>query len=530
MAAKSKNLQSVKFPEKLGVSSKAIEEMINELKENKIEYHSLMILRHGKIAFEGHRYPFGRDVPHAMYSVSKSFVSVAIGFAIDEGLISYDTKVIDIFPAYRLMKQDEKIEKLTVYHLLTMTSGKDVSVFSDKTSYYWVKDFFASKWYAEPGQKWKYISENTYMCAAIIQKVTGMGVREYLKPRLFEPLGFDRMPQWETDREGLEAGGWGLYITPLELAKFTLCMQQGGMYAGKQVIPQWYAEDAVKLHTTCKQNKDADSSSGYGLFFWMSSVPNCPRADGMFSQFGIMFKDYDACLIFTGSEVAEQKVKRIIFKHFPKGFVEETDEKSEEEYKFDFSPMYVLPENKRSVMEKFIEGKKIKFMKNPVLNAAGFPVSVLSFPAVYMSADKCGNINDVVFEFLEDECVFSWTEGEVRNTIHCGMDGKARESKMHLMGIDFTAYSTAAWSFDGALELLIRPIETINARMLRFEFKGKNVTVYPDTLPSSGEMLSGFTEGFGEMLPGNKPAGILRKVSGRAGIVLDQPLFGKIHV
>lgn len=524
----SKKLAVAEFPEKVGVSSAETEKFIEDLKDSKIEYHSVMILRHGKIAFEGHRYPFGRDVPHAMYSVSKSFISIAIGFAIDEGLISLDTRVIDIFPAYRLTKQDEKIERLTVYHLLTMTSGKDVSVFSDKTSYYWVRDFFKARWYAEPGEKWKYISENTYMCAAIIQKVTGMGVREYLKPRLFEPLGINRIPQWETDREGLEAGGWGLYITPEELAKFILCVQNGGRYAGKQVIPQWYAEKATEFHIPCTQFTDENASAGYGMFFWMSKLENCPRADGMFSQFGLMFKDYDATLIFTGSEVDEKKTKDCIFRHFPDIFIEETDEKPSEEYKFDFSPMPVLPASKRSVMENFIGGKKIKFIKNPILNAAGFPVSVLSFPAVYMSADKCGNIDDVVFEFKENECVFSWTEGTVRNSVCCGMDGKPRISGFHLMGIDFTAYSTAAWSFDGALELQIRPVETVNARILRFEFKGKRVLVLPETTPSSGAMLSGFTNGIGETLPGKKPANILRKASGGAGIVLDQPLIGKL--
>ena len=121
---KSKALPRADFPEQVGVSSKAISELLDDFERSQIELHSIMILRHRKVAFETWRDPYAPDIPHTMYSVSKSFTSIAIGFAIDEGLLTLDTKVIDIFPEYRPQKYDENLEKLTVFHLLTMTAGK----------------------------------------------------------------------------------------------------------------------------------------------------------------------------------------------------------------------------------------------------------------------------------------------------------------------------------------------------------------------------------------------------------------------
>ena len=143
---KNKNIPRAKFPEQVGISSKEIGALIRDFDSSGIEVHSMMFIRHGKVAHECYRYPYNSETPHTMYSVSKSFTSIAVGFAIDEGLLTLDTKVIDIFPEFRPKKYDENLEKLTVFHLLTMSAGKDVSLISDKTKGTWVKDFFSSKW------------------------------------------------------------------------------------------------------------------------------------------------------------------------------------------------------------------------------------------------------------------------------------------------------------------------------------------------------------------------------------------------
>lgn len=242
-----------------------------------------------------------------MYSVSKSFTSTAIGFAVEEGLLSLDAKVIDFFPEYHPAKPDEKLEKMTVRHLLTMTSGKNPSLLLDKTKDRWVKDFFDSPWISEPGKMFLYVSENIYMLCAILVRVTGISVTEFLTPRLYEPLGIP-VPYWETDHHGVEVGGWGLMLPAEDFAKFTLCYAQNGVYEGRQVIPAWWVQEATSVHSDNSANRDLDASAGYGYCFWQcGGAENTYRADGMFSQFGIVFKDYDAQLVINCAEVSEQK-------------------------------------------------------------------------------------------------------------------------------------------------------------------------------------------------------------------------------
>ncbi|MBQ2846636.1 MAG: serine hydrolase [Clostridia bacterium] len=524
-----KSIPNADFPEQVGISSNEIEAFIKDIEASGIEAHSMKIIRHGKTAFECYRHPYNSETPHIMYSVSKSFTSVAMGFAIDEGLVKLDTKVIDIFPEYRPKKYDDNLEKMTVYHLLTMTAGKDVSLISDKTKGDWVGQFFSSRWGFAPGEGWKYISENTYMCCAIIKRLTGMGVIDYLKPKLFEPLGITRRPFWESDPEGLEAGGWGLFITTDELARFTLCLHQGGVYDGVQVIPAWYVEEATKKQVENPQYSDRDACCGYGYFFWLNDLKNSYRSDGMFSQFGISFADYDAVLAFTCSEVFEQKARDCIFRHFPHMFIDECETEPEDAVKelslLPLSPIEAAP---RSVLEEFVAGKIIHFGKNLILNAAGWPVSMLPMAVVYMSANRAGNIDNVILEFNENECTMTWDEGKEHNTVVCGMDGKERYSKIRLGEIKFTAVSSAAWRSDSVLEIRMRPLESICERRITLEFKGQNVTLTPSSSPPLSTIADSLKDIVKTFLPNEKIAEIGGKAFVKLEAVVEAPLFGKM--
>ncbi len=532
MAVKEKfELERVRFPEQVGISSAELKSLIDEMKNKNVEVHSMMMIRHGKVAFESWSDPYAPDVPHTMYSVSKSFVSTAIGFAVSEGLVSLDTKVIDLFPEYAPKERDENLEKMTVFHLLTMSAGKDVSVLSDKKRDDWVGDFFKSRWGYTPGEKWSYISENTYMCCVIIKKLTGLTVREYLAPRLFEPLGIDRVPFWECDHHGIEAGGWGLFITTEELARFILCLEQNGKFNGRQVIPEdWVSFATSKLVDNGANYEGTHATAGYGAFFWRNGLEGTYRADGMFSQYGVVFPEQDACFIFTASEIDEDKTRNIIFNHFPAMFTEECDIEPEGAVKgLALEPMEVLPAKARSNYEILAEGRRIVFAKNPLLNVIGFPPSMLPLPVTYMSAEKGGNIENVVLHFSENECTMTWDEGREHNTIVCGMDGKYRKSAIRLAGIDFTAVSTAAWENANTLEIRMRPLESICERRIKLKFSGNSVKLSPGSAPDTSSMadyIKGLCEGF---LPGKLLTEAAKKVLDHLDLVLDAPLYGRMN-
>lgn len=522
-------LPRASYPEEVGVESSRIQALINDFVENGVNVHSFMVIRHGKVAFETYREPYGPQYPHAMYSVSKSYTSAAMGFAISEGLVSLDTKVIDIFPEYRPAHFDEKLESMTVFHLLTMTAGKDVSLLSDKKKDDWIAQFFNSRWYAAPGEGWKYISENTYMCCAIIERLTGMTVSEYLAPRLYEPLGYGRIPFWERDHHGVEAGGWGIYVTLEELARFTECIAHGGVYAGRQVIPADYIERAVQAVVDNSSNGPSPNSShGYGFFFWRCALENCYRLDGMFSQFGIVFEDCDASLIIQCGEIDEDKTRESIFRHLPDMFIDSKKSKDESVDIKGLPAVNIAAPGRRSAYEKILDSKTIKLGRNALLGAIGFPVSMLPLTVTYMSADKAGNMDNVVFRFGESTCTMEWDEGREHNIIECGMDGTRRSSDIVLAGIPFTALSTARWVSGSTLEVRMCPVEAVAERIMSFTFTGGRVKMVPGSVPTSSNMAAWLRDGVSTMIKAEPVAAPVRKIVMQLDKILDAPISGKI--
>ncbi len=499
--AKSKSITRAKTPESVGVSSKIVNDFLEDAKEKGYEFHSLMVIRNSKVAVEWYNGPFSKDEPHSVYSVSKSFTSTAIGFAISEGLITLDTKLLDIFPDYQPKKPDPRFDKVTVRNLLRMSAGKQPSFLSDKGKIDWIEDYINSPWVFEPGEKFLYINENIFMLSAIIRRVTGMTMREYLTPRLFEPLGID-VPFWETDQNGVEAGGWGLYIKTEDLAKFTLCYLQKGKYKGQQVVPAEWVKEATSVQITNEYNRPGtDASFGYGYCFWKNSFDeNSFRADGMFSQFGIGLPEYNAVIVVTSSIAAETDCLEFLWNYFPRAFTDVTEETEKIEEHFTEAPY----ESKRVECEKEIEGRYIKFRKKVLLDLVGFAPSVLPLAVTYMMTDRAGNIDMVKFKFQDLECTLEWTEGDETNEIPVGMDGRYRYGNMRLGKTDFKVCSNACWIDDKTLLVSIRPIGTVGKRNLMFDFLPHDkVTMKPSSTPYVGDIL-GTLDGFFEQMIPNK--------------------------
>ncbi len=512
-------------PKEVGVSTKVVSEFIKDAKQAGLEYHSLMVIRHGQVAVEWYNEPYNKDSAQSVYSVSKSFTSTAIGFAINEGLITLDTKVTDLFPDYPPKKDDARFEKLTVRNLLRMSGGKQPSFLADKSKIDWIDDFINSPWTFEPGEKFLYINENIFMLSAIINRVTGMCMRDYLEPRLFKPLGID-YPFWEADRNGVEAGGWGLYIKTEDLAKLTLCYLQGGKWNGEQVIPEEWAKEATKKQIGNDYNRPGtDSSFGYGYCFWKNSIgEDSFRADGMFSQFGIGIPEYDAVVVCTSGIADETSSLDFIFKYFPRAFLEE----NEEETAITNSQVEPLFPSERAATENVIRNRYIKFRKKLLLNLVGFQVSVLPLAVTYMLTDKPGNIDMVKFDFDEVKCTMQWTEGLETNKISLGLDGRYHYSKITLAGMDFTVCANAIWLDDSSLLCTIRPIQTVAKRNLIFEFRPKDkVVMIPSSSPSCTEILGTLDGFFEQMIPNKAILKIFNKAMEYAPRIVEPKHYGK---
>lgn len=490
-------------PEEAGVSSAVLSEFMDAIEKNNWNIHSFMVIRHGKVAAECFRAPFTPERPHAMYSVSKTFTGTAVGIAVTEGLISLEDKVRDFFPALLDGVKDEKLDQMTVSHLLSMTAGKDVSLLSDKSKGHWAEVFFKSRWYNAPGKQFKYISENMYILCAILKQVTGMSVRDYLQPRLFAPLGIN-YPFWETDENGIEAGGWGLYATTEDVAKLMLLYQNGGVFNGRRILSEEFAYEATHKHTeTAEANSSPDSQVGYCYGMWRDQGAKGYRADGMFSQFGIVFEEYDAILSMTSGIPMEGNARDFLWNFFPRAFddhIKPTDEAVVLADRLKNATLEVPEEPSVSPLSADIEGRTIHFRKKIFLNLIGFPMSMLPLAVTYMLTDKSGNIDDVVFRFGDKTVQLSWSEGKERNTVKAGLDGRYCYGEMTLGNINYKVCCTARWLSETELYISVRPIETIGKRMLEFRFRpGGKVTMTPRSNPSIPEIAEFLEKGFQDM-------------------------------
>lgn len=511
-------------PEDVGVSSAAIAAFVRLCEESGIENHSFMIIRHGKVAYEAWRAPYSADTPHTLYSVSKSIVAIAAGYAIDEGLLTPQTKLIDVFPELRPSKPDEDLENITLHTLMTMTAGKNVSLIADKTSKYWVRDFINTKQSYKPGEGWSYINENSYCVAAMISRVCGTSVTEYLRPRLYEPLGITSC-QWECDPTGVEVGGWGLFLKTEDLAKIALCYLNNGVFDGRQVIPREWTKTSSQNITKGIRNAP---EQGYGYFIWGCDCDdNSFRFDGMFSQFAIGYRNYDAVVVSTNNEINEEKAIGCINQFFPDAFFD-GDSPAEEDIPL-FKPLEEISASGRHAdLEKLISSKTIKLTQHPIPSYLGFPLSILTIPAVYMSANKGGPMDNIRFKFYDDECTMYWTEGDDSNIIHIGLDGTPRMSRVTLGKLKYTAYSAAAWTDKNVLEVRIRLLETIGQRILRFKFKDSSVTVEPSSSPSLSFLCERLEPTVQNSMAGQVPESVIRLMMLNAYKLIDTTYHGKL--
>ena len=284
-------------PESVGLDSAVLADTITQLDEKFNRVDGVMILRDGKVVAEAWRAPNGPEIPHALYSLSKSFTSTAVGFAVSEGKLKLDQKVVDFFPDELPVNPDPKLKDVTVRNLLTMSCGHSGDQMPKEmvgTDYglppiitdarpTWAEQFLARKIEFEPGEHFVYNTTGTYMCSAIVQKVVGEKIVDYLKPRLFDPLHIDA-PYWEESPQGVNKGGTGLFLKTEDIAKFGQLYLQKGKWNGEQILPEAWVEDATAKHVSNGDNPNSDWAQGYGYQFWRCRN-DAFRGDGMYSQF-----------------------------------------------------------------------------------------------------------------------------------------------------------------------------------------------------------------------------------------------------
>ncbi len=287
-------------PESCGISSENIINFIEALcqgEENQ-ETHSFMLIRHGKLLAEGYFSPYNEETKHSLFSVSKAFASTAIGFLVSEGKIKTDDYISEYFPELITDDINKENLKIKIHDLLSMSFGQQGGAVHEgqkrkDVSNAMLYDFFYRNKDIECGEEFRYDSYGTYMLSALISKITGKTVVEYLMPKLFEPLEIDE-PYYIKDELGISIGYTGMRLKLCDLAKVGLTYLNGGKWNGRQIIPSEWVNLASQKHISSKNcSTGADWQEGYCYQFWRGRH-NTYRFCGAYGQMCVIMPEYDA--------------------------------------------------------------------------------------------------------------------------------------------------------------------------------------------------------------------------------------------
>jgi CubicO group peptidase (beta-lactamase class C family) len=290
-------------PREAGISSRAVVALLDDVRTRQLDLHDLLIYRRGAVGVELYKWPYRAGQPRIMHSVAKSFTSAAIGLALEEGALRLDDKVISFFPSELPAVVDHNLAAMTVEDLLTMRTGQAAETSGArwrglKTS--WTAEFFKIPLAHRPGAKYVYTSAASYMLSAILTRATGRTLHDYLRPRMFEPLGIEG-EQWDLAPDGINPGGNGLTCKPEDLLKFGVLHLHHGVWEGKRLLPAGWIESAIR-------RRGADR---YG-YHWVTGTQGEFFAMGLFGQLIGVFPGFDAVIVINAAIQNTEACSRIL--------------------------------------------------------------------------------------------------------------------------------------------------------------------------------------------------------------------------
>ncbi|HEU4998411.1 MAG TPA: serine hydrolase [Lapillicoccus sp.] len=302
-------------PSDVGVPARAIHAVLDDLDRRGLELHSLMVVRHGHVVAEGWWSPYSADRVHLLYSLSKSFTSTAVGFAVAEGRFRLDDRLVDLLPARVPDDIDPALARLTVHHLLSMSTGHR----EDTLERAWtldpddlVRGFLRISPEEPVGSRHAYNNPTTYALAALVEEHTGMFLLDYLRPRLLDPLGIGAA-HWDTDERGGALGFTGLHLQTESVARFGQLLLQNGEWLGQQVLPEGWVALATRKHIDSDNDptRPIDWRQGYGYQYWIAR--HGYRGDGAHGQFCVVVPEADLVVATTARVDEMQQVLDVLW-------------------------------------------------------------------------------------------------------------------------------------------------------------------------------------------------------------------------
>jgi CubicO group peptidase (beta-lactamase class C family) len=449
-------------PEEQGISSSGILKFLEAIEEGEQEIHSFMLMRNGYVVAEAWWSPYGREIPHMMFSLSKSFTSTAVGMAVDEGFFRVDDTLMSFFPDEAPTEMTDYWAALQLKHLLSMSTGHDVKPFPfmENPDGRFAKGFFEVPLVHEPGTHFLYNTGASYMLSEIVQRRTGMNLMDFLTPRLFEPLGIEGA-SWMQSPDGVNLGGIGLSIKTEDIVRFGLLYLQKGLWQGQQILSKAWVEEATKAHVSNGNNPRSDWNQGYGYQFWRCQH-GFYRGDGSFGQFCIVMEQYNAVLAMTAAAKDMQAVMNMIWDFLLPAFhlsPGAADRKSHDR----------LLEKVSTLQHAAIQGQSHSGTADRV-----------SGKSYLVEANKMG-IESLSLEFSEDGCTLSLKTSQGDETITAGY-GRWHQGQSSLftelwLSAHQRIVASGAWLDENCYAMVIRLFESPYVYSCTFQFETEILTI-----------------------------------------------------
>lgn len=480
-------------PESVGIKSSNIEWLLDRLEEDHTQMHGLMIMRHDKVCAEGWWAPYAPGLCHGLQSLSKTYAATAVGIAYTEGLLDLHTPVIDIFREESPDQPSEFLQHLKVRDVLCMGCGMDEMPVPGTE---WVSQFLAMPVNHEPGTVFMYNSLGSSLLGEMIRKLTGLGLQEYLTPRLYEKIGIDvSNHRWICHPDGMEAGGGGLYATTEDNLRLMKLYMNGGVWEGERILAEDYVQLAVSIQnesaSEAKVNPPAtDNFVGYGFQIWMCKYPGAYRADGAMGQFSICVPDLDMIISVNETAIGAEGVQMTLdyiwefLKRIDASVESLPEDKEASGHLKRRMKHFALEAPEYTPYQKAFEqyNGKTYFIENiSGDNGPGFETQMMK---ELMGGEFSKGIEQFEFTFRTEDVQIHFVQDQKEHTLRIAVDGTRRENDLFIRG-EVVSKVLASGCFEGEDTFRITALwpQTCFTKTISFRFKDNNVEMNVETYP-----------------------------------------------
>ncbi|MCC6455906.1 MAG: serine hydrolase [Caldilineaceae bacterium] len=458
---------SASTPESLGIPSRAILNFLQRIDAERIGMHGFLLVRRNRIAAEGYWAPWSAERKHRMYSVSKSFVALAVGMMIDEGRLTLDDSVAQYFPDKVPAKLHPWLAASTVRDLLMMSTAHSTTSYT-RDDPDWVWTFFNRTPSHPPGTIFSYDTAATVVLTATVERLAGMPFLEYMRPRFLDRIGFSPDAWCVRTPEGGSWGGSGVICTLRDLAKVALTCMNGGMWGEEKVLPEAYVCAA-----TSKQIDNAiRGHHGYGYQIWRENE-NGFSFRGMGSQYAFCFPDKDflfTCIADTQGAPSGSAIPTVMWEEL-----------------YPYLADAPLAEDGDAHAELADQIERLAVL--PLPGNADAPVRSVVDDAWYALEENPMGITRMRLSFKGDEGAWEYTNAQGDNVLRFGI-GRVLPGKFPQRnyfgeqigsspGIEYECMASAAWVDDQTLNLEVYITDHyLGGLRISFAFKGEEIGVF----------------------------------------------------